>query len=288
MSKPYDATAKDLIETDPAGWVSFLGCAVPASAVHLVDADVSTVTTDADKVIRVDEPEPWVLHIDIQASWEAGLDRRLLRYNALLHHRHAVPVASVLVILRPSANVTALTGTLDVCPPVGAPWAFRYEVLRVWQRTVEEFLRGPLGLLPLAPLAGVSATDLPTIVDGMKTRVAAVPDGALVAKIWAATYVLLGLRFESAVIDNVLEGVMQMEESTTYQAIIRRGMAAGRAEGRAEEARHVLSRQGRKKFGPPTAAQEAALAAITDLARLEDLSEKVLDVNTWDELLAGA
>jgi hypothetical protein len=72
VSKPYDATAKDLIETDPAGWVSFLGCAVPASAVHLVDADVSTVTTDADKVIRVDEPAPWVLHLDIQANWEAG------------------------------------------------------------------------------------------------------------------------------------------------------------------------------------------------------------------------
>jgi hypothetical protein len=191
-------------------------------------------------------------------------------------------VASVLVLLK--ADVKALTGALSIAPPVGAPWAFRYEVVRVWQRAPDEFLRGPLGLLPLAPLAGVRAGDLPTVVSGMKARVDTVPDRALAAKIWAATYVLMGLRFDDALIDNVLEGVMQMEESTTYQAIIRRGRNQGIPLG----VRDAVLRQGRKKFGPPTAAHETALAAITDLARLESLSERLLDVNTWDELLAGA
>ena len=65
MSKPYDATSKDLIEADPAGWVTFLGCPVSPADVRLVDADVSTVTADADKVIRVDSPFPWLLHVEI-------------------------------------------------------------------------------------------------------------------------------------------------------------------------------------------------------------------------------
>ena len=45
MSKPYDATTKDLIEADPAGWVTFFGC---ASA----DAEDATATPAA-RVIRV-------------------------------------------------------------------------------------------------------------------------------------------------------------------------------------------------------------------------------------------
>lgn len=61
----------------------------------------------------------------------------------------------------------------------------------------------------------------------------------------------------------------------------------GRVEGRTEALRGAILRQGRKKFGPPTPAHETALAAITDLAKLEALVEKLLDVTTWDELLAG-
>jgi hypothetical protein len=69
-----------------------------------------------------------------------------------------------------------------------------------------------------------------------------------------------------------------MRESTTYQAIL--------DEGREDEARKLLLRQGRRKFGQPEPAVEAALQAIGDLARLERMSERLLDVTTWDELLA--
>jgi predicted transposase YdaD len=285
LSKPYDATSKDLIETDPAGWVTFLGCPVAPSAVRLVDADVSTVTTDADKVIRVDGPAPWLLHLDIQTSWEEAMDRRVLRYNALLHQRHALPVASVVVILRSAASMSALTGVLPVRPPVGPGWEFRYEVVRVWDRPAADFLSGPLGLLPLAPLAKLQPPDLPAVVAAMRARIDGQPDRPLAAKLWAASYVLMGLRYDRALIDNLLSGVMQMEESVTYQAILSRGMQQGIEQGQIDEARATLLRLGRTKFGPPTAEQEAAVNAITDLARLRALSEKLLDVSTWDELL---
>ncbi len=157
MSKPYDSTSKELIETDPAGWVTFLGCPVTPSDVRLVDADVSTITAEADKVIRVDGPEPWLLHLDIQASWDPTLERRMLRYNALLHHRHALPVVSAAVILRSAANVSTMTGVIPIRTPVGLGWEFRYELVRVWERPVSDFLNGPLGLLPLASRMQVSA-----------------------------------------------------------------------------------------------------------------------------------
>jgi hypothetical protein len=61
-----------------------------------------------------------------------------------------------------------------------------------------------------------------------------------------------------------------------------------KAEGKLEEARAMLLLQGRKKFGrAPTKKQLGELSATTDLARLEALGERLLDVNTWAELLAA-
>jgi hypothetical protein len=74
-----------------------------------------------------------------------------------------------------------------------------------------------------------------------------------------------------------------MEESVTYQAIIERGEIM--------EARRLLLAIGRKKFSPPDAATQAAVAATADRERLEHLHERVFDVASWRELLepkAGA
>jgi hypothetical protein len=61
----------------------------------------------------------------------------------------------------------------------------------------------------------------------------------------------------------------------------------GREEGRLDEARAMLLRVSRNKFGrAPTKKQQAELDAITDLARLEALGEVLLDVSSWGELLA--
>jgi predicted transposase YdaD len=79
-----------------------------------------------------------------------------------------------------------------------------------------------------------------------------------------------------------------MKESTTYQAILREGKAEGKAEGRLEEAKRILLRQGRKRFGHPKAAVKSKIDAIADLAQLERLSDRVLDANSWDELIDGA
>jgi hypothetical protein len=67
-----------------------------------------------------------------------------------------------------------------------------------------------------------------------------------------------------------------MEESVTYQAIVRKG--------RVSEARQMLLRQGRKLFGSVDEAAEAALNAINDVEKLEELGERILDVDSWQEL----
>jgi hypothetical protein len=68
-----------------------------------------------------------------------------------------------------------------------------------------------------------------------------------------------------------------MHESSTYQYIL--------DEGRIDEAKMMLLRQGRIRFGPPDAAAEAALRAITDLDRLERMGDHLLQAGGWQELL---
>ena len=67
-----------------------------------------------------------------------------------------------------------------------------------------------------------------------------------------------------------------MEESATYQAIVRKGRLA--------EARQILLRRGKILFGPADEATAAALNAVSDVEKLEELSEPILEVENWQEL----
>ena len=308
MSKPYDSATKDLIETDPAGWVTFLGGSARPDSVRMVDADLSSISAEADKIIRVDDPEPWLLHLELQSSRDATLPRRMLRYNALLHERHRLPVASAAVLLRPAANDSELRGELSVRPAIGPEWSFRYHVIRVWEMPPDVFLNGPIGLIPLAPLAQIREPELPALVEAMRDRIDPQPEPSIRGKLWVAAYLLMGLRYNDAVIDRLLAGVRQMEESTTYQALMRRGLQQGIQQGQqlglergqqlglerglvqgsASEARKLLIRAGNQRLGAVPPAINAAIAAIEDTAKLEALFDRVLVATHWDEVLPPA
>ena len=59
MSKPFDTTTRQLIELGPADWLAYLGFPVAdPSRVTVIDSNLSTVTAEADRVIRVDPGAP--------------------------------------------------------------------------------------------------------------------------------------------------------------------------------------------------------------------------------------
>jgi predicted transposase YdaD len=279
LSKPFDATPKGLIEICPADWPAFLG--VTARSVEVADADVSTVTAAADKVliVRADDGDR-IQHLDFQSGPDATVPRRNHSYNALLEDRHLLPVDSVVVLLRPEANLSAINGLYERrLPGAAKPYLqFRYRVIRVWELPVEDVLKAGISVLPLAPISAVRQNKLPSVIERMKQRLDAEPDQATVAELWTATKVLLGLRYEAAFVDQLLRGVRAMKESTTYQAI--------KEEGRLEEVRRVLLRLGRDRFRTePTAEQEESIAAIATIDRLEELVVRTGHVDSWTALL---
>jgi hypothetical protein len=251
--------------------------------VELVDADLSTVTAAADRVLCVREDPSWLFHIELQSSRDPDLLTNLHVYNGLLDREHRLLVRTVVVLLRRSADSPDLTGVYVREFPREPPYlVFHYQVVRVWQLPVETFLNGGLGILPLAPLSAVAEPELPAVIGRMQQRISqeAAPEEA--GTLWTATDVLMGLRYPRDLVAQLLQGVQGMKESVTYQAIIEEGKIEGMIEARQE----VLLQQGRKKFGTPDKHTENTLRSITDLERLKYLSERILDVSTWAELLA--
>ena len=151
-------------------------------------------------------------------------------------------------------------------------------MVRLWQEDPEPYLTAGVGLVPLAPLTDVTEADLPGVVRRMAGRINGEPRPRA-AKLWTATYLLMGVRYPDDLVNQLLEGIQTMRESTTYQAILREGRITGEQQ--------LLLRQGTKRFGEPDATTVAAIEAIQDIDRLGALGERILDpgVRDWDDLL---
>jgi hypothetical protein len=277
-----DVSAKELVWEDPAACLERFVVG-PRGPVSVIDSDITTLTASADKVLRVDGPEPYLVDLEPHSYHDTKLARTLWYRQVALDYRHNLPVLTVLVLLCKEANSPSLTGTYERQLPDG--WQtnrYNYRVVRLWQEDSDAYLAGGVNLVPLAPLTNVAEESLPDLVRQMAARINAEP-APRAAKLWTAAYWLMGLRFSDELVAPLLEGVQNMRESTTYQATLREG----RQEGHITGEQRMLLRQGTKRFGPPDAATATAIEAIKDIDRLETLGERILDpdLRDWNDLL---
>jgi hypothetical protein len=211
----------------------------------------------------------------------------MLQYHVLLRYRDKKPVESTVVLLRPGADGPELSaGRLDLHGVTGTQTiAFWFRVVRIWERPVDELLNGGLGVLPLAPIAAVEPDRLPDVIRRMGERFEHEAP-SFVGELWAATDLLLGLRYDEDVVQSLLRGVRGVRESTTYQAILREGEEVGEVRGRLAQARRDVLALGTDKFGAPDAATAETLESLNDLEALHGLLRSVLRTSSWQELLA--
>lgn len=299
VAKPYDASLNDLIGAGPDDWAAHFAAlaGIPPGPAEPLDTDLAT-TVQADRVFRIGGAAPAVLHLELESSSRLGTPHELLRYNTLIDHHYGLPVETVLILLRPAARATDRTGVYVRRGPAGNPITeFRYHVERVWERPADYWLGAGVALAPLALLTDEACSDF----DGTATRFrdrlfdpGVTP--TLRRSVVGSSYFLCGLRHSDAQIAQTFERFsMTLEDSTTYQATIAKGRAQGIILGKAEgvalgqlqSLQAMLRRQGAKRFGPPPAEVSAALDGIADVARLERLTDRVLDATGWDDLLNG-
>jgi hypothetical protein len=288
----FDVATKELIEADPAAWVRMLGIGSGKGA-KLIDSGITTLTASADKVIEVPGRKRFLLTLELKASHDAGLLRSLCFRQAALEYQHDLAVLSVLLLLRKDANKPSLTGAFSRwLSDEEFSTRYNYRVMRLWQQRPEPFLSAGAALAPLAPLTDVKPDAVPALVKRVAQRIRGA-GGEKVEKLSLATYVLMGLRYSEAVSALLVKEFPKMQESVTYQKILREGRTEGRIEGRTEgeiaEARRMLLRQGTEVFGEPDARTKKAIESIEDVERLEALGVRLVrgGSKTWRQWLSG-
>ncbi len=278
MGRPYDPALKTLAELAPEDWLPLAGrrpCRVTVE-----DGDVGTVIRGAaDKLFRVHDDPEYLLHLDFESGhFRASLPARLRLYHSAFEYRHDRVVLSVCVLLRPEADSPQWSGLLERGLPGEAPLStLRYGVVRVWQLDPARLLASGVGTLALAPISDVSAGEVRGVLRQVRERLSGPQAHPKAGDVLAASYFLLGLRYSDEFAQAIFDEVMGMEDSTTYQATIRKGATGG--------ARRLLLRIGTRIIGPPQAEALARVEAINDLTLLEAMADRLLDVTSWDELL---
>jgi len=256
--------------------------------------DLSTVTTAADVVFGIGDPPAEILHLDAQSGPSATKHLDVLAYNALLHRQYRVPVRSIVLLLREQAVHPNMTGRVEYATrPERGRMEFRFEVIRLWEIPAEQLLRSSLTTAPLAVLGKLPETlgltdGLAAVVRQLAERLERESVASPADRLLTAAYVLTGLRLRAPdEVRQLFQGVsIAMRESVTYQAILEEGRQEGRQEGRVEELHRMILRQGRVRFGEADESIRQQIEAIRDIVVLEDLTERLVIVSSWDELMA--
>ncbi len=290
MSKPYDSGLNALIDAHLADWAAYLAArlGLPPGPAEPLDTDLS-VTLQADRLFRVNGPVPFALHLELESGGRLGIPEELLRYNVAARKTAGVPVRSVVMLLRPKATATDLTGLLELPDAAGGVYlTFRYAVVRLWLEPFESLLNAGPGMLPLALLTNEAAADVPAAVARFHTRLRhdALPATVEQDVLFYAAG-LGGLRYDPDDFERlVMSGRGVIEGTPLYQRAVLQGKAEGKAEGRAEGACRTLLLLGEERFGAAPPHVESAFHAITDPARLDRMTKRLLAANGWDDLLA--
>jgi hypothetical protein len=282
MSLPFDATLKDLGRDAPADVLTTFD-RPPAGALVLLNVDLSTVTTAADLVVGVGDPLADIIHIDFQSSAAAWKHADVLVYNALIYAEYHVPVHSIVLLLRPQEAHSNLNGVVSYAARSGrGSMSFTYEVARLWERSAEELLAGPLGTTPLAMLGalpeGVALPDaLTAVAQRLIERLEREVPPERARKLLTVAFLLTGLRVRRDVARQIFRGVRAMRDSDTYLAII--------DEGREEEVKKLIRLVGEKRLGATEESILTRINAVADLDRLERMMLRVYEVANWQDLL---
>lgn len=321
MSHPFDATIKELVRRYPLDWLKGLDIQTELP-VRALDSELSTISTEADKVLGIGDPLSSVVHIEFQSSRDPSLAPRLLVYNGLLYRRFKVPVHTSVVLLRKQADEPSMNGILRYDTQGGrAGVEFRFEVLRIWERPASTLLTGGLGMVPLAALGELPEDSSPEAAfTGVLRRIDKRLAGELPAddakRLLMAAWILTGMRVEHSQLKLLKESfeMVDLRDSSTYWVILEEGIAEGEArgeekgraqgkmegkmegkiegkmegkvEGEAEGLRAMLLEIGSQRLGAPAADVQTALTAIHDSARLRRMGQRMLGVSNWQALLA--
>ena len=227
MPGPFDNATKRLLREKPQHFVSWL---VPEGIFKTnlsVELKSRNIYADGLFAITVNE-QPALLHTEFQTSKDGLMGERLLEYSVLASSENNwLPVYTYVIYLRRDGDVPK-SPLIRRLPSGEEVHRFYYQIIEVARISAKQLLqRGLLGLLPLLPL-----TDGGTQPEVMQEAVSTLVEAREI-ELLALAYTFGGLVSGNRAYDEwfersfaMLEDIM--EESWTYQEIVRKGMEKGR------------------------------------------------------------
>jgi len=277
----FDNICKFLAETystDIASWL--LGESIALTQVQPQELAVEPIR--ADSLILL-EAEGLLLHLEFQTKADPQIPFRMLDYWVRGKRRFPdKKIRQFVIYLRAtSSNLVFQQEFQDDST------YHRFEVIRLWEQPVTNFLEY-VGMLPFAILVGQG--DKERLLQGIAEKIDRIDDLNTRETISAATYVLAGMVLEENIIKQILRRDI-MQESVTYQAILREGRQEGLKEG-LKEGEIIGRKQGlltiilrllTRKFGTLPPKLHTRIARL-QIPRLESLAEAILDFESVADL----
>lgn len=285
---PYDNLCKSLIEQNPRPFVQWLlGEAETDIAILKTELPIEPIRADFVSFRKVGGQ---ILHLEFQIAPDAEMPLRMLDYFVRLYRQYRCTVVQIVLFLKPSGSDLVYVDAFDLNQTHHG-----YRVVRLWEEEVESLLAEPR-LWPLAILA--NSPEPESILQQVAQGLEALDNRVERVNLATYTYLLGGLRFRKAVLQQLLREEI-MRESVTYQDLVQtseqrglerglnqgleRGLIEGLERGRQQGESDLIMRILEGKFG---SLSEVLSQQIRELSifQLERLAENLLVFQSTDDL----
>ncbi len=268
----YDNACKYLAEEYPDQFARWL-LSEEARDIQVLKTELIGEPIRADSLTLLQTTNQ-ILHIEFQTlpSSSQPIPFRMLDYSVRLKRQYECDIEQVVIFLKETTSEKVFIQEYQ-----DRTTSHRYRVIRLWEQDPELFLRYP-ALLPFATLARTNSPR--SLLEQVAVQVARIEEPNQRQSILSCADILAGLRFEENLIRQLFrEDVMQ--ESVTYQAILRKGRQEGRQEGEAAVILRLLSR----RLGAVDPQRQGQIQGLS-IPQLEALAEALLDFSTVADLVA--
>ena len=277
-----DSLLKRLVSTfilDFASWL--LGTAVQGARPLQSELPAATVAVDQVFQVTLVDGRALLLHIEFQGRRShTPMQWRMLEYMPRLAYTYRLDLESVVLYIGRGAGADD-TGLYQVHGLDGTPvLAWRYRVIRLWQRPAEALLVTP-HVAPLALVGQMQLAQPEETLTAIVTRMRRVADVEQRGHLLTALVALLPEEEMVRMVERLLEDDELLLELPYLQRIREEGRVEGRREGEAE----MLLRLLRLRFGSVPA---DAITRVTtaDPEMLLRWSERVLSAPTLEAVFA--
>jgi hypothetical protein len=283
MRQDKDRSSKWLLSKHGGSVVRLAGITGFTSWRHLT-SEVVAPRRLLDGLIELrfpNEPTPTLVLVEIESYADSDADRQVLDDLMLVAVERGVVPEVVSLVLKPKGNVR-VAGTNERLSRSGrVRFAGTWPVVQLWELDAERLLADPdVGLVPWVPL---THTTLPPeeLVSRCVQRIEAVPNDTERAGLLAVTELLAGFAYPGFSFVDLFRGhpmiireALQSETFRTFREELRKEWSAEAAlEATRIAHRDNIRRTLRLRFGVSSPEALAALDAIADPARLQDLHD---------------